>query len=94
VEQGHGWYGFALDAAATARCVAGLREAAERYPRPPELGPLHVSVTPRGRIDRAAAESFAALGVHRLILVPPRAADAAGIEQFVAGIGADLIGRV
>ncbi len=94
VEQGHGWYGFALDAAGVTRCVEGLREAGRRYERPAELGPLEISVSPRGRIDRAAAASFAALGVHRLILIPPRGADAAGLEQFVASVGADLIGHV
>jgi len=94
VEQGHGWYGFALDAAGVGRCVEGLREAGRRYERPAELGPLEISVSPRGRIDRAAAASFAALGVHRLILIPPRAADAAGLEQFVASLSTDLIGHV
>ena len=94
VEQAHGWYGFALDAAAATRCIDGLREAGQRYARPPELGPLELSVTPRGRIDVSAAESFAALGVQRLILVPPRAADVVGLEQFVADTAAGLIGRV
>jgi hypothetical protein len=32
--------------------------------------------------------------VHRLILVPPRGADVAGLEQFVTGIGSELIGQV
>jgi len=32
--------------------------------------------------------------VHRLIVIPPRSADAAGLEQFVAGIGAELVGQV
>jgi probable F420-dependent oxidoreductase len=93
VMQGHGWYGFALDAAGVTRCVDGLREAARRYDRPAELGPLEISVSPRGRVDRAAAEQFAGLGVHRLIVIPPRGADAAGLEQFVASVGADVIGR-
>jgi alkanesulfonate monooxygenase SsuD/methylene tetrahydromethanopterin reductase-like flavin-dependent oxidoreductase (luciferase family) len=94
VERGHGWYGFALDAAATARCIEGLREAARRYQRPAELGPLEISVSPRGRIDRDSAQAFADLGVHRLILIPPRSADVAGLERFVTDIGATLIGRL
>jgi probable F420-dependent oxidoreductase len=94
VQHGHGWYGFALDQAATARCIAGLRDAASRYPRPPELGTLEISVTPRGRLDRAAAEAYAALGVNRLVPVPPRGAEAEGIEQFVASVGSELIGKV
>ena len=34
-------------------------------------------------MDLASTERFAALGVHRLILIPPRALDAAGLERFV-----------
>jgi alkanesulfonate monooxygenase SsuD/methylene tetrahydromethanopterin reductase-like flavin-dependent oxidoreductase (luciferase family) len=94
VQQGHGWYGFALDTAATTRCLEGLREAAAAVTRPPELPPLEISVSPRGRIDRAAAEAFATLGVHRLVLIPPRSADTAGLEQFVGAIGSDLVGHV
>jgi probable F420-dependent oxidoreductase len=94
VEHGHGWYGFALDAPGAARCLEGLREAGQRYPRSAELGPLEISVTPRGRIDVAAAESFAALGAQRLILIPPRGADVGGIERFVTDTAASLIGRV
>jgi probable F420-dependent oxidoreductase len=94
VQHGHGWYGFALDADATARALEGLRKAADQVARPAELGPLELSVTPRGRVDRALAERFAALGVHRLILVPPRSADATALEKFVATIGSGLIGKV
>ena len=94
VEQGHGWYGFALDAAATTRCVEGLRKAAQAHRRPDDLPPLEISVSPRGRIDRAAAESYAALGVHRLILIPPRSADVDGLVEFVENVGATLIGKV
>jgi probable F420-dependent oxidoreductase len=94
VQRGHGWYGFALDLEGSARAVEGLRRAADQVARPAELGPLELSVSPRGRIDRAAAERFAALGLHRLILLPPRSADAGGLEKFVATIGAELIGPV
>jgi probable F420-dependent oxidoreductase len=88
VEQGHGWYGFALDEDGARRCLDGLREAAALHPRPAALGPLEISVTPRPTrggeaMDRATAERFAALGVHRLILMPPRALDASGLERFV-----------
>jgi hypothetical protein len=34
-------------------------------------------------MDRATAERLAALGVHRLILMPPRSLDAVGLERFV-----------
>src|SRR5215471_2197246 len=46
VTSGHGWYGFGLDADATARCVAGLRAASAEAERPTALGPLEIGVTP------------------------------------------------
>jgi probable F420-dependent oxidoreductase len=96
VQQGNGWYGFALDAEGTARALAGLREAAQRYPRPGQLGELEVSITPgRGAaVDLAGAERFAALGVHRLILMPSPKLDGAGLERFVEDVGTRLVGRV
>ena len=95
MQQGNGWYGFALDAEGTARALAGLREAAQRYPRPAHLGELEISITPgRGRrVDLAGAEAFAALGVHRLILMPARL-DGAGLERFVEDVGTRLVGRL
>jgi probable F420-dependent oxidoreductase len=71
VAQGHGWYGFALSPEATATCLAGLRQAAGDVERPAGLGSLSITVTPRGRIDRAAAARYAELGVDRLVLLPP-----------------------
>jgi probable F420-dependent oxidoreductase len=94
VEQGHGWYGFALDAGATAACLEGLREAAARYERPADLGELEISVTPRGPLDQAAAARFAELGVHRLIVLPPRDADEEAIAAHVTRLGETLVGRV
>lgn len=95
VEQGQGWYGFALDEDGTRRCLDGLRDAAARYARPAALGPLEISVTPRPTrggeaMDRASADRFAAVGVHRLILMPPRALDGAGLERFVEKAAREL----
>ena len=36
--------------------------------RPAELGPLEITVTPRGRLDAASVEAFAAAGVDRLVM--------------------------
>ena len=75
----------------------GAREAARRHPRPAELGALEISVTPRGRLDRAAAEAYASAS---FCTKPPRPAAAAqrlsgrGLEQFVASVGWDRIGKV
>jgi len=68
IERGHGWYGFALDPAQTADCLAGLKAAADRYERPAELGKLEISVTPLPR--QGERNEFEDLGVDRLILLP------------------------
>jgi alkanesulfonate monooxygenase SsuD/methylene tetrahydromethanopterin reductase-like flavin-dependent oxidoreductase (luciferase family) len=96
VQRGDGWYGFALDPAATATALDGLRRAAGATARPADLGPLEISVTPgRGvSLDAATAEKYAALGVHRLILMPPAALDTDGLVRYVDDVGARLIGRV
>jgi probable F420-dependent oxidoreductase len=89
----NGWYGFALDLEATRSCLTGLAEARAAVNRPAELGELEVSVTPRGRLDRDAAEQFAALGVHRLIVYRFwRTADE--VLRDVEEIAGTLIGQV
>jgi alkanesulfonate monooxygenase SsuD/methylene tetrahydromethanopterin reductase-like flavin-dependent oxidoreductase (luciferase family) len=93
VTHANGWYGFNLSPDDTAEAVAGLRRAKERYPRPPELGELEVSVTPRGETSGETVERFAALGVDRLILRPTRGADADAIEKWVAEVGTTLLAR-
>ncbi len=96
VQQGHGWYGFGLDVDGTAQALAGLRSAAAQYTRPAHLGPLEISITPgRGTgVDLATAEKFAALGVHRLILMPSPRLDGAGLERYVDEVGTRLVGKV
>lgn len=94
VEQAHGWYGYALDLEETASLLTQLREAARRSPRPASLGELEISVAPRVPIDQATAHRFAELGVHRLILIPPRGMDAPALEQWVTTVGQTLIGQV
>jgi probable F420-dependent oxidoreductase len=96
VAQGQGWYGFALDPTKTGEALAGLREAAKSVSRPAHLGPLEISVTPaRGvTVDVETARAYAALGVHRLILMPPPKLDAAGLEDFVGDVGTRLVGKV
>ncbi|HEY7199198.1 MAG TPA: LLM class F420-dependent oxidoreductase [Candidatus Dormibacteraeota bacterium] len=93
VEQGHGWYGYALDEDAAAACLEGLRDAAARHERPAELGDLEISVTPRRTPDRDAAARYAELGVHRLILNPRSDLDEEGVAAYVTRAGETLIGR-
>ena len=94
VEQARGWYGFGLDPERTAAAMAGLRRAAAHCARSPELGRLEISVTPPTDVERDVAQQYADLGVDRLILRPPRRADAAAFEACVARIGDTLVGHV
>ena len=82
VARGNGWYGFALDPDATAKCLAGLREAADRVERPSELGPLEITVTPIVPLDEATVARYAELGVHRLAPIA-MGSDADAVERFV-----------
>ena len=92
VTQGHGWYGFALDVETTRKRVAALHDAAKTSPRPKELGPLEISVTPPSYDvpDKATVAAYAAAGVHRLILRPQPTMDAAALERFAADAGRTL----
>lgn len=96
VQQGHGWYGFGLDVDTTKRVLDALRETAKQHPRPAALGELEISITPgRGvAVDRDACAQYAALGVHRLILMPSAKLDADGLERYVEKVATDLIGKV
>jgi probable F420-dependent oxidoreductase len=91
VTRGRGWFGFALDLAATEQAIAGLRRAQRAHERPEHLGPLEISVTPDPRIgvDDDSVAAFAELGVTRLIPMPPREAarDPDRIVHFVREIG-------
>jgi probable F420-dependent oxidoreductase len=97
VTQGQGWYGFALDPAGTEQAVADLRRALDTYERPAELGPIEISVTPPPTVtlDDATLAAYAALGVTRLIALPPPAGrdDADAQVRFVEQVGARIDGH-
>lgn len=93
IEQAHGWFGFNLDADRTAGYLEDLREAARRYERPAALGELEISVSVGGSVDAATAARYAALGVHRLILLPDgNARDS--LDRVIGRAQQELIGRV
>lgn len=75
VRCGHGWYGFAQTPETARAAIDGLRSASQAADRPPELGELEITVTPRGRMTRETATAFAEAGVHRIVPViyPPTA---------------------
>jgi probable F420-dependent oxidoreductase len=85
VRHAHGWYGFALTPEAAADCLEGLRAAAAEHgvERPAELGPLEITVTPRGRLTAERASEWAELAVDRLVLLAPPTADVAAIESLI-----------
>ena len=75
VARAHGWYGFALTPEVAAEYLAALRAAAADVDRPAELGEMEITVTPRGRLTARSRWAFADLGVDRLVVMPPPAAD-------------------
>ncbi len=91
VEQGSGWYGFALDLDDTARCLNRLQEARAQYDRPTDLGELEISVAPRISLTRAIVKQYVDLGVHRLIVMPPFSLNESQLQKFVTNIGETLI---
>jgi len=99
IQSAQGWYGFYLDSNETAQALTALRQAGERYARPPELGDLEISVTPAEPLTLQEVKRFADLGVHRLIVMPlhrmPRESrDASAIKDYVTRIGDTFIGRI
>lgn len=93
VQYGNGWYGFALDLAATEKCITGLKEAAQQVSRPQELGALEISITPGPALDLDAAKRYADLGVHRLIPFR-RAKTEQELLDFVSQTRDVLIGKI
>lgn len=81
VTKGNGWYGFGLTPEQTVASVEGLSRAADEVERPPELGELELSVTPRRRVDADALEAFTAAGIDRLVLSTFSDASPADVEQ-------------
>jgi len=86
-----GWYGFALDLETTKKHIEGLKAACKDAGRPFE--DLEISVTPRSRVDRATAQTFADAGVNRLILLH-RQNDGAGIQRFIAEGERELVNKI
>ena len=91
ITQGNGWYGFMLDVDGAAAMVKALDQTAREIERPADLGPLEITITPRGRLDRETVERFAEAGVHRLVPMPrgvmsPSDNPAAARDEIIASV--------
>ncbi len=93
VQGGNGWYGWDLDLEGTAGALAALRETASRYQRPPGLGELEITITPRGVVDVETARRYADLGVHRLAFLPPTM-EGSAMDELIASVAETLVGRI
>lgn len=74
----------------TAKALAQLREAADRYERPAELGALEISITPRGMVNSDMARRYAELGVHRLVFVPS-SMEGSAIDETITQVAETII---
>ena len=86
VRSGHGWYGFAMTPEETAQAIESLQQAQSEVDRPPELGDLEISITPRPSRSGPGPElvdEFNRLGVGRLIFLPPPNADVEATERLI-----------
>ncbi|HTF46281.1 MAG TPA: LLM class flavin-dependent oxidoreductase, partial [Pseudonocardia sp.] len=85
VARGHGWFGNGSGVADLEKHLAGLREAAERVPRPDRLGPLEINWMQLDpvRVSAAEASQYASLGVDRLVVYPLPLEDPAEVAAFL-----------
>jgi probable F420-dependent oxidoreductase len=93
VQVANGWYGWERDPAQTAGALTALGEARDRYERPAELGDLEITITPPASFDLDMARRYADVGVHRLVLQPPRS-EGTAIDALIESASETLIGRI
>ena len=92
IKHGRGWYGYSLDLEATEQALTGLRAEAQAVDRPAELGQLEISISPpRGMVEPEQVAQYAALGVARLILLPPLVASVDERLKFIDEVHDRLI---
>lgn len=92
--RGNGWYGWGMDHEEAASNLARLQSALAEVERDPDLGPLEITITPRGRVDLPGAERFAALGIDRLNLPVRSSADEEELLPFIDTVGAEIVARL
>ena len=89
----NGWYGWQLDPDETIAALTSLREAADRYGRPAELGDLEISITPPYTFDVDMARRYADAGVHRLV-VQPQSSSGTAMDELIDTLASDYIDKV
>ena len=70
VTKANGWYVFNATQDFAREAVEIIAADQETYERPAELGPLEISITPVGHLDRGVIDWYEELGVDRLVLLP------------------------
>ena len=70
VMKAHGWYVFNATEEVAREAVEVIAADQQRYGRPTELGPLEITMTPVGHLDRAVVDWYEELGINRLVLLP------------------------
>jgi alkanesulfonate monooxygenase SsuD/methylene tetrahydromethanopterin reductase-like flavin-dependent oxidoreductase (luciferase family) len=95
VKRGNGWYGFNLDPPQTAKCLEGLRAAANEVERPASLGRLEITVTPppMASFDLDLVRRYRDAGVDRVVPYPI----VGSVDDMIAQVeraAADVIARL
>jgi probable F420-dependent oxidoreductase len=69
VRLAHGWYGYNQTVEQVRETIAALNDAASQVQRPPELGPIEITVSPREQPPSAGLiAAFADAGVDRVVI--------------------------
>jgi probable F420-dependent oxidoreductase len=90
--KGNGWYGFNYDPEGAAAAIREIHEAVERHGRPDGLGPLEITMTPKGPLTQDDVEAFAAAGVDRLVVHPLPLEDESAIVDYLQREAAIVLG--
>lgn len=93
-QRGNGWYGWGMDHEAAASAISRLRTVVERTDRDPVLGDIEITITPKGRVDLASVERYAALGVHRINLPVHGHMGEGDLLRFIDEVGTEIVGRL
>ena len=86
VRAANGWYGVYVDHEETASLLARLRAVAAACERPPSLGELEITITPRPPVDLATVQRYQELGVDRL-LVQPSSLEGSAVDEVIRDLG-------